>query len=234
MKKRLLNAMAIVMALGMVFMAGNVWAEATGDTSGSLALTFTLDNPPSVTISAISSGSVDGVETDMDDGSNFTQSEVVHAKWEVNCNNAFAINFSGNSYEDTGGSQYGYPIFTKQDVDANGALVSASYDNLVTKYAILIDDEYSTALSNVDAWGGTSASDGITGEPANLILALTNGDTAGDGPDGIIGRIMASDDAGKAIVNLWAKGSATQDVQSGDYTSTVTLTVTLEEQGGDL
>lgn len=168
MKKRLLNAMAIVMALGMVFMAGNVWAEATGTTNDSEALTFTLDNPPSVTISAVgTTHTYDGAEMDMADGDDFAKSEVVHGQWEVNCNNAFAINFTGDSPQDdfTTNGNYGAPWFTKNDANASGGDVSGQFDHLVTTYAVNISDEYS--LEGTDLWG-----DSVTvpdGTPANLV-----------------------------------------------------------------
>ena len=215
MKKRLLNAMAIVMALGMVFVAGSAWAGATTDTGD--AVTFTLDNPTYITVT----NATDSGEVDMDANA-FTASKVAHCSWVVNSNNGFDINFTGSSVSDTN-SAHSYPLYTKADYDASGGVVTDNYDHLATTFGIVINGEES--VETTDSWGGGTVAD--TGDKSLLVGALQ----ATGSPDSLMGTIMPSDAAGTATVDLYAKGVASQDTQSGVYTATATMTVTIDQQG---
>jgi len=217
MKKRLLNVMAIVMALGMVFMAGNVWAANSDEASASL--TFELDNPPHITVA--SDGDV--IETAMDqDG--FGNSKLVSTSWTVGCNNAFEIEFSDTTCLNTSGVSLGEPTFYKQDVDAQGATIASKYDNLDTKFAI--------EITNIDGDSGiTSSTWGTKTEPEKSPTHLVLGHALENSPYDTIGPIMTADATGVATVGIYTKATATQQDQSGDYDMAVTLTVTVEEKG---
>ena len=221
-----------LMVLGLVIITGSAWAADGDDESGG-ALTFTLDNASFITVeTGTPSGHVDM------DGSGFSQNKVAQCSWVVNCNNGFDINFNGSSNTDLGVSQ-AFPTYTKLDYDASGATIETApssgeyeHDSLVTTFGVLITGHES--VESEDNWGG-GASAGA-GDPEDLVLAL-----AGSGsPDEAIGTIMTADDtgdgktAGTATVSLYAKGVASQGTQSGVYTASATLTVTIDEQGSGL
>ena len=218
MKKRLLNVMAIVMALGMVFVAGSAWADATTDTG--TAVTFTLDNLTYITVT----GATDSGHVDMDTNG-FAESKVAHCSWVVNSNNGFDINFTGSSVSDTN-SAHSFPLYTKADYNASGEVVTDKYDHLVTTFGIVIDGEES--VETTDSWGGGIAAS--SGDKSVLVGALQ----AEGSPDLLMGTIMPGDSSGTATVDLYAKGVASKDTQSGVYTATAILTVTIDEQGSDL
>jgi len=210
MKKRLSTIMAMVMALGMVFTAGSAWAIDASD-----AVQFTLDNPQAITISSPVDQTGDISLT------SFAGNTTLNAGWLVTSNNGFDINFTGTSQDDDN-SGLSYPQYSKQDVNAGGTAVADNYDHLNTTFGVKITGQES--VETLDVWGeGATAS----GTPENLVLGLT----VANGPDKTIGTIMTSDDVGTATVTLSAKGTVPDaGVQSGNYVTTVTCTVTADEK----
>ncbi|OEU61726.1 MAG: hypothetical protein BA867_12205 [Desulfobacterales bacterium S5133MH16] len=150
-------------------------------------------------------------------GEGFNYGEIIGAIFTVTSNDGFDVSFSGDSPQDDYAvdGNYGCPVFTKQDLDAAGNLVSNKYDHLETNFGVKITDYISVETGNT--WGGDESA---TGTPANLVLYR---DVAGC-PDAAIGRIMPS--GGTAKIHLYAKGVASNDRQAGDYSVTVTCTIT--------
>jgi len=166
-----------------------------------------IDNPQSVSVAVTGEG--------------FTCGEKRRAIFTVSSNNGFDISFSGDSPQDNFSvdGNYGYPVFTKQDVDASGTTVQDRYDHLQTSFGIVID-KYDT-VGNADNWGdGASAN----GDPVKLVRDRTEEFS----PHAVIGRIMPL--TGTAEVHLYAKGEATQDRQSGIYSMEIMCTVTADPQ----
>lgn len=209
MKKRLLTLMAIVMALGMIFAAGSAWAADDSD-----AVTFTITNDQTLTIDDASQVGTASIAT-------FTGNAVVTTAWTVNSNNGFLVSFDGSSQDDDGSSTT-TPQFSKQDVGADGT-GTGSYDHLDTYFAVEITNEDSVAGTD-GIWGTSITSP--DGTPANL--ELNTGVAGASGSAGYFSTIMPADGTGIATVNLYAKGVAAQDTQSGDYVATVTCTVTAD------
>ena len=210
MKKRLSTIMAIVMALGMVFMAGSAWAG-TSD-----PVTFTLDNGQAIEINSPNDPATGTISTT----TTYGESATVSVGWLVTTNNGFDINFTGSSVSDTNQEQL-FPLFTKQDVTATGALVADNYDHLATVFGVVISGHES--VETATSWGSGAVP---AGDKEDLVKALA---VAGS-PNVAIGTIMTSDDASTATVTLHAKGTNIVDAQSGNYTATVTCTVTADEQ----
>ncbi len=146
-------------------------------------------------------------------------SAMISTTWTVTSNNAFAITFTGSSFDEAG-SALSYPQFIKEDVDASGA-GKGTYDVLSTAFGVEISGHDSVAIGST--WGGGNTP---TGTPSNLVLGL---DTAG-GPDAAIGSIMTDDNSSTATVTLHAKGDKDNFDQSGNYSMAVTITTTAEEQ----
>ena len=210
MKKRLSTMMAMVMALGMVFMAGSAWAG-TSD-----PVTFTLDNEQAIEINSPTDPATGTISTT----TTYGESATVNVGWLVTTNNGFDVSFSGSSVTDTNQPQ-DFPLFTKQDVTATGALVADRYDNLATVFGVVISGHES--VETATSWGSGAAP---IGDKEDLVKGLT----IEGSPDVAIGTIMTSDEASLATVTLHAKGTNVVDAQSGNYTATVTCTVTADEQ----
>lgn len=201
--------MAMVMALGLVFAAGSAWAEDPND-----AITFTMDLAPVITIGSGSTANTTKAIS-ANDGS-----AVANTAWLVTSNNGFTVSFDGDALSDDGTTALGEPWFTKQDVNASGT-PQTGYDHLTTTFAVDITGEDSVAGTN-NIWG-TSVTVPV-GIPEKLEYSTDN--TGASGSSGYFSTIMTDDDAGTATVNLYAKGLAAVDCQSGNYTTTVTCTVT--------
>jgi len=145
----------------------------------------------------------------------FNYGKKIDGVFTVTSNGGFDISFSGDSPEDDYGTNgtYGYPVFTKQDVDASGITITNQYDHLTTTFGI----EITNATTTPPTWGGGN---NAAGSPAELVLAYSETNS----PHQTIGSIEP-EGAGGAKVHLWAKGQAWYGSQSGDYTATVTLTI---------
>ena len=178
-------------------------------------VTITVDHPQSISVSA---------PLDVTGG---LEGSVQSVSWTVTSNNGFDIAFSGNSHAPNG-ALTGYPNFEKQDVDASGALVLSSYDTLDSRWGVVITGSESTE-TGATVWGGGST-------PVSLAGAQGSNDLIGMGgldpdPNGSIGTIMTGDTTGTANVALYVLGTAVDgSIQSGNYSATVTLTVTADEK----
>lgn len=215
MKKNFKNIMAIVAALGMICMAGQVMAAGATDND---TVVFTLDNPPYLAITDI--GTPDTVDLGTTAGVGTSK---VSATWTVTSNSGYDINFaSPDSNKNAAGTPNSSPEFFKLDQDADGGITGSTCDVLDTVYGI---DIGTTGFTTEDAeiWGGSNATP--AGTSANLILALQ----ATDSPDLAIGNILAGDTAnGITTVQLTAEGTSTINDQAGDYTVSVMLTATTD------
>lgn len=148
--------------------------------------------------------------------------------WVASTNNGFDITFTGSTpAEVTGGTPLTYPLFHKEDYDADGNIVPNEFDHLEnTVYGIVVTGHHSVAEEgSVGIWGGGSAT--TNGTPQNLVASaetLTS-------PNGVIGTIMSDDNASTASITLHAVGTAdlTKD-QSGDYKAVVVITLTPDEK----
>jgi len=221
MKKIVLSLFA---AICMVFMANGVWADGTLYQS----LTFEVDNPPAIEL-VIADCTVDG-ELALT-GDDYLSTGITEAVWEVHSNNAFDFKFedAGSSYKDTfAEGVYGYPVFTKLDVDASGDQYTDRWDHLTTEWAVDIIDEDSVSGSGGATWGSTS-------NPAESGAHLVGGFEVADSPNAAdaIGRVMPDDDDNQSTVKLYSEATSTTDAQSGDYSCTVKMTVRMDEQGDD-
>jgi len=219
MKKRLSTMMVMVMALGLIFAAGSAWAlDAVGD-----AEMFTLDNAQAIEISNPNGpASVSGSITTT---TGYTEKGIVDVGWQVTSNNGFDVSFSGSSVTDTNQAN-SFPLFTKQDVDATGALVANSFDHLDTAFCVVISAHES--IEGTATWGGTSVDP--SGDKEHLVLALDQDSATANSPDETIGCVMTDDALSTATVTLYAEGTTATGAQSGNYTATVTCTVTPNEQ----
>lgn len=152
------------------------------------------------------------------------------ATFTVTTNEGFDISFSGNSTSDSGGTN-NYPLFVKQDQDASGSLIVDSYDHLTTTFGVTVTDAESTEENNRH-WhcsdDNCSGAGDIDGTPENLVLPLNQTVPAVNSPDAAFGRIMPGNATGEwlAKVHLFTKAVAEREQQSGNYTMTVTITVT--------
>jgi hypothetical protein len=138
----------------------------------------------------------------------------------VTSNNGFDINFTGASFDDTGGALT-YPHFVKKDVKADGTAHTNRYDNLDTTFGITITDHDS--VETTDTWGGGAV-------PVGTGTDLVKGLTVASGPDATIGTIMPDDDDSEATINLYSSGILSTHDQSGDYSATITITATTDEK----
>ena len=148
---------------------------------------------------------------------------VMSATWTVSSNNGFDIAFSGSSHDETG-STVNHPNFDKQDVDAAGNVLAGQYDVLDTRWGVVISGAESTETGT--QWGGAA-------NPTANDAGQGGDGLVGSGPDTAIGTIMTGDTTGTADVSLYVRGTATDgSVPSGNYSTTVTLTVSADEQVG--
>jgi len=177
-------------------------------------LTVTFDHPQSVAIG-------DGTAT-----STTATGNNVSTTWTVTSNNAVVISFTGAS-KGTDGKDITTPILAKQEVNAKDTFITDQWDQLNTYYGVAITDLGTTGSTANDttAWGGAGTP---TGTPDSLVAAEA---TAG-GLTKTLGAIMPKDD-GTFKYTLYTKGTGdTSTTQSGDYTATVTTTVTAREMDG--
>ena len=180
-------------------------------------VTITVDHPQSI-----------AVNNPLDVST--TSGEVISVAWTITSNNAFDFNFTGTNKTDDGGSLgYPGPNFYKQDVDASGLPILNSYDNLDSRYGVIVTGAESTQFGTM--WGGGANpvafySDHGPDEVADVVSIGT-----GPGPNDTIGTVMPGDGSGSATVTLYARGTAADgSVQSGNYSTAVTLTVTANEK----
>jgi hypothetical protein len=215
MKKNFKNVMAIVAALGMICMAGQVMAADATDNDDVI---FTLDNPPYLAITNIANPGE--VALDTTDGVGTSK---VSGTWTVTSNSGYDINFTDPATNlNADGSDNSSPEFFKLDRKADGTNDSTC-DVLTTEYGIDIAGSNATTGTAVAIWGGGNAAP--AGTSANLILGLT----VENSPDHAIGNILAGDsDGGVTTVQLTAEGTSTINDQAGDYTVTVELTATTD------
>ena len=177
-------------------------------------LTVTFDHPQSVAIG-------DGTAT-----ATTATGNNVSTTWEVTSNNAVVISFTGAS-KATDGKPITTPVLAKQEVDAKDTFITNQWDQLTTTYGVAISDLGKTGSTQNDKveWGGAGTP---TGTPDSLVAGAA---TAG-GLTKTLGAIMPKDN-GKFKYTLYTKGTGdTSTTQSGDYTATVTTTVTAQEMDG--
>jgi hypothetical protein len=199
----------------------NVNAFAAENVSSVLVVTF--DHPQSVAINDATDTSTATVSAD-------TGGSAATTTWKVTSNNAVKLQFSGTSYT-TSGTVINTPILAKQEVNASDQLVTNQYDQLVTEFGVILTDTGSTE-KGVTSWaGGASTTGELTdlgvGTPSNLVSA-----SATKGPTQTFGAIMPKDD-GTFTYSLYTKGTGdSSTTQSGNYTATITTTITAEELTG--
>jgi len=199
----------------------NVNAFAVENVSSVLVVTF--DHPQSVAINDATDTSTATVSAD-------TGGSAATTTWKVTSNNAVKLQFSGTSYT-TSGTPINTPILAKQEVNASDQLVTGQYDQLTTEFGVILTDTGSTE-KGVTSWaGGASTTGELTdlgvGTPSNLVSA-----TAVGGPTKTFGAIMPKDD-GTFTYSLYTKGTGdSSTTQSGNYTATITTTITAEELTG--
>ena len=178
-------------------------------------VTITVDHPQSISVSA---------PLDVTGG---LEGSVQSVSWTVTSNNGFRIAFNGDA-PGTNGLPMGIPAFTKQDVDATGAPVLNSYDVLDTRWGVQVTGAESTQ-TGATLWGGGTTPVHYQSNADGLDLVGIGG--LDPDPNGTIGTIMTGDTSGSATVALYAVGNANDGtVQSGNYSTTVTLTVTADEK----
>ena len=172
---------------------------------------------------------------------------IISRKWTVVSNNAVKVKMTGKSPDATG-TETNTPVFYKQEVDNQGAVIASRFDQLVTTYGATIDghNDVQTGTTfgggaQLDANGGvkngqnpgtdkdtTPAQDYssvLTGSPTQLVgTTFTNA----------FGSIMPSDD-GRFTLTLSAKGIGdVATTQSGDYQVTIVASFIANEQGNNL
>jgi hypothetical protein len=148
--------------------------------------------------------------------------------WRIKSNNGVNIGFSGASPE--GNGIVDFPRFYKQEVNARGELIPSQYSYLETTFGVTIIN-YDSIERGVtreltsdlwySIWGG-----GIftTGTPELLADASNT-----LSPNGYWGTIMPNDQ-GEFLMSLYAEGVASANSQSGNYTMSVILNLTADEQ----
>jgi len=199
----------------------NVNAFAVDPVSSVLVVTF--DHPQSVAINDATDTSTATVTAD-------TGGSAATTTWKVTSNNAVKLQFTGTSYT-TSGTVINTPILAKQEVNASDQLVTGQYDQLTTEFGVILTDTGSTE-KGVTSWaGGASTTGELTtagvGTPSNLVSASAVG-----GPTQTFGAIMPKDD-GTFTYSLYTKGTGdSSTTQSGNYTATITTTITAEELTG--
>jgi hypothetical protein len=174
------------------------------------SVTVTFDHPQSIAISNATNTL------------NASSGDVTTTTWRITSNNAVELGFSGTSKSATGDT-VNQPIFTKQEVDARGGVLT-TYDHLVTTYGIEITGSSSIETGDANTkWG---SSETATGTPSDLVAAKETGTSA----TAMFKAIMPSD-TGEFDVILSSKGVGdTSSTQSGNYTAIVTTTLTASEK----
>ena len=146
---------------------------------------------------------------------------VLSTSWTISSNNGFDIDFSGTSHNDAGVT-VNYPNFDKADVNASGAVIPNSYDTLDTRWGVMISGHQSTQTGT--QWGGASNPTAQDATQGGDILVS-------GGPNTAIGTIMTGDNTGTADVTLYVRGTNVDGAsQSGNYSATVSLIVSADEQ----
>ena len=196
----------------------NVNAFAVDDVSSVLTVTF--DHPQSVAIGDATNVSTATVSADTGGSAAVTQ-------WEVTSNNAVTLAFTGTSF-DNSGNEILTPILAKQEVDATDHLVTNQYDQLTTEYGVTLLNTGSTQNGLTEWASGASTAGELTengkGTPANLVSS-----SSANGPTQTFGAIMPTDE-GTFTYSLYTKGTGDlSTTQSGNYTATITTTVTANE-----
>jgi len=207
-----LNTKTLLATSAAALLSLNALAEVPAPVAKELTVTF--DHPQSV---AIGDGTASSTTAT---GNN------VSTTWTVTSNNAVVLSFTGSSKATDGGT-ITTPILAKQEVDASDAFITSQWDQLDTYYGVAITDLGTTGSTQNDktVWGGASTP---TGLPDALVAAAA---TAG-GLTKTLGAIMPKDD-GTFKYTLYTMGEGdTSSTQSGDYSATVTTTVTAQEMDG--
>ena len=173
----------------------------------------TFDHPQSISIS------------NPDDATTQASESTSTTTWTINSNNAVKVIFTGSSFAEDG-APISVPILAKQESNASNKLIPGQYDQLTTTFGVSISGQQSAENAST-AWGGGSAT---TGTPVNLVGGAAA--TATDSSTNHFGAIMTSD-SGSFNLTLTTMGSGdVSATQSGDYTATVTTTVTAAEKDG--
>ena len=177
---------------------------------------------------------------------------VINRTWQVVSNNAVKVKMTGKSKNDNGTANTA-PVFYKQEVDANGAVIADRFDTLVTTYGVTVVDAGSQSDGAAAIWGGGAVADNVaiattstgvtdgqnagtadgknyasvlTGTPADLVNTAD-----GTGLSKTWGTIMPKDN-GRFALRLSAKGIGdVATTQSGDYQVTIVASFMAEELG---
>ena len=186
------------------------------DTAG---IVLKFDHPQVMSVSLFSSS----------DYLNTYQSGIKNtSSWRIKSNNGINIGFTGVSPE--GNGIVDFPRFHKQKVNARGELIPGQYSYLETTFGVTIinydsiergvTQEVSSDLW-YSIWGGGI---GTTGTPE--LLTDTSNTLS---PNGYWGTIMPNDE-GEFLMSLYSEGLASANTQSGNYTVSVMLNLTADEQ----
>ena len=150
------------------------------------------------------------------------------SSWRIKSNNGINIGFTGVSPE--GNGIVDFPRFYKQKVNARGELILGQYSYLETTFGVTIIN-YDSIERGVtrevssdlwySIWGGGI---GTTGTPE--LLTDTSNTLS---PNGYWGTIMPNDE-GEFLMSLYSEGLASANTQSGNYTVSVMLNLTADEQ----
>jgi len=173
---------------------------------------------------------------------------VINRTWQVVSNNAVTVKMTGKS-PSASGTETDTPVFYKQEVDADGAVIADRFDNLVTTFGVTVVDAGSQSSGASAVWpassngavADTSAVDtdadgtlteaidytsALAGSPADLVNTT---DTTG--LNKTLGTIMPQDN-GRFALRLSAKGIGdVATTQSGDYQVTIVATFMANELG---
>ena len=172
---------------------------------------------------------------------------IINRTWQVVSNNAVTVKMTGKSKTDAGVAD-ATPVFYKQEVDANGDVITDRFDTLVTTYGVTVVDAGSQSDGASATWGsGASAADVdggvndgtksqstdyasvLTGTPALLVATGGASDL-----NGTLGTIMPKDN-GQFALRLSAQGIGdVATTQSGDYQVTIVATFMANELGNGI
>lgn len=187
--------------------------------AGTAGIVLKFDHPQVMSVSLLSSS----------DYLNTYQSGINHkSSWKIKSNNGVNIGFSGASPE--GNGIVDFPRFYKQETNARGELIPNQYSYLETNFGVTIInyDSIERGVTREDTsdlwysiWGGGI---GTTGTPELLADASNT-----LSPNGYWGAIMPNDQ-GEFLMSLYAEGVASANSQSGNYTMSVILNLTADEQ----
>ena len=186
------------------------------DTAG---IVLKFDHPQVMSVSLFSSS----------DYLNTHQSGIKNtSSWRIKSNNGINIGFTGVSPE--GNGIVDFPRFHKQKVNARGELILGQYSYLETTFGVSIINYDSiergvTQEVSSDLWYSTwGGGIGTTGTPE--LLTDTSNTLS---PNGYWGAIMPNDE-GEFLMSLYSEGLASANTQSGNYTVSVILNLTADEQ----